>query len=258
MIDPPAPFALGDGPDACLLLHGLTGAPSEVRPLGEALARAGLRAVGPLLPGHGTRAADLGGFGRRDLIAAATRALAELQGARRIFVAGLSAGALLALHLASVGRMRIDRLALLAPAIRFTGATWAFTQVVGRLPARLPFVVSKGRRDIQGAAVPVPEGAADERNADGSYRSIPLRWGRELRLLSQDALELASAVRAPTLILHGALDATTAVAGARLLAGSLGSSEVCLQVFPRSGHVLPLDLEADAVCARIVRFFQEE
>ena len=54
-----APFNLGDGADACLLLHGLTGAPSEVRPVGEALARAGFRAVGPLLPGHGTTPQDL-------------------------------------------------------------------------------------------------------------------------------------------------------------------------------------------------------
>src|SRR5436853_6116137 len=70
MIDPAAPFALGDGPDACLLLHGLTGAPSEVRPIGEALAKAGMRAVGPLLPGHGTTPRALHHVGRRDVEAA--------------------------------------------------------------------------------------------------------------------------------------------------------------------------------------------
>ena len=49
----PSPFDLiGGGSAAVLCLHGLTGTPYEVRPLGEALARAGIRAVGPALPGH--------------------------------------------------------------------------------------------------------------------------------------------------------------------------------------------------------------
>ena len=255
MIDPAAPFALGDGPDACLLLHGLTGAPSEVRPVGEALAKAGFRVLGPLLPGHGTRARDLSNVGRREVFAAASRALSSLGGARRIFVCGLSMGALLALKLAAAPGSRVQRLALLAPAIRFAGSTWSFANVVGRIPARLPFVVSKGGRDIQGA-VKLPH-ADVERHADGSYRSIPLRWARELRLLSQEGLALAPAIRVPTLVLHGALDGTAAVSGARLLARALGSAQVSLQIFPRSGHVLPLDLEADAVCARVVRFFQQ-
>jgi len=256
MIDPAAPFALGDGPDACLLLHGLTGAPSEVRPLGEALAKAGFRVLGPLLPGHGTRSRDLANVSRRDLLEASSRALSSLGTARRLFVCGLSMGALLALKLAAAPGSRVERLALLAPAIKFAGSTWAFVNVVGRIPARLPFIVSKGGRDIQGA-VELPHEGDDERHADGSYRSIPLRWARELRLLSEEGLALAPAIRMPTLVLHGALDATAAVSGARLLAGALGSTQVSLQIFPRSGHVLPLDLEADAVCARVVRFFQQ-
>ena len=38
-----APFELGIGPGACLLVHGFTGTPWDVRPLGEALARGGFR-----------------------------------------------------------------------------------------------------------------------------------------------------------------------------------------------------------------------
>src|SRR3954454_20893333 len=101
MSRPSDPFALGDGADACVLLHGLTGSPAEVRPVGEALARAGFRAVGPLLPGHGGKPEDLYMVSRGDLLKAAQEALLSLAGARRIFVGGLSAGALLAIHLAS-------------------------------------------------------------------------------------------------------------------------------------------------------------
>jgi carboxylesterase len=37
---------------AVLVLHGLTGSPWEVRPLGEALAARGFHVEAPLLPGH--------------------------------------------------------------------------------------------------------------------------------------------------------------------------------------------------------------
>src|ERR1700682_4947012 len=106
MSRPSDPFALGDGPDACLLLHGLTGSPAEVRPVGEALALAGFRAVAPLLPGHGTAPEDLYTVTRFDLLRAAESALLSLRGARRVYLCGLSAGALLALHLAAKSWVR--------------------------------------------------------------------------------------------------------------------------------------------------------
>lgn len=254
MVTRPAdPFALGSGPDACLLLHGLTGSPAEMRPVGEALARAGFRAVGPLLPGHGTTPEDLYTVTGEEMVRAAESALLSLQGARRVYLCGLSMGALLALHLAARSWVReglpdFAAIALLAPAIQFTGSTWIFANVLGRLPA-LPFIVGKGARDLQGADERVPV-------ADGSYGGIPLRWGPELRALSVRALQLAPRVRAPALILHGALDKTVSPAGSRRLAQKLASSRVELQLFPRSGHVLPLDVESAEVCSAVVRFFQ--
>jgi carboxylesterase len=252
MSRPADPFALGAGPDACLLLHGLTGAPSEMRPVGEALAAAGFRAVGPLLPGHGTKPEDLDSVTRFELLDAARSALLSLRGARQVFLCGLSAGALLSIHLAArgwarEGLPRIPAIALLAPAIEFRGSTWVFTQLVGRLPV-LPLVIGKGGRDLQQQAPPP--------RAEGSYDGIPLRWGRELRLLSAEALALAPRVRAPALILQGALDSTVSPAGSRRLASKLASASVDFQLFQRSGHVLPLDVEQAEVCSAVVKFFQ--
>jgi carboxylesterase len=260
-----APFALGDGPDACLLLHGLTGAPSEVRPLGEALAAAGLRAVAPLLPGHGTSPRDLASVDRADLLAFATSQLAALRGARRIFLAGLSAGALLSLRLAAReqrdGVPPIAAVALLAPAVRFAGSTWLFTQVLGRIPGP-SFVIDKGSRDIAAEislAVDAPQRQSlpPGMREDGSYSAIPLSWGRELRLLSDEALADAPRVRAPALLLHGGLDRTAKPASSRLLAGRLGSAAVRLRIFPQSGHVLPRDRDSAEVCRAVVSFFRE-
>ena len=265
-----APFSLGDGADACLLLHGLTGAPSEVRPVGEALARAGFRAIGPLLPGHGTTPHDLETVTRGEMLDAARDALLSLRGARRVYLCGLSMGALLAVQLAAKGFVRqgvapVSALALLAPAIDMAGLTWVFTQVVGRLPA-IPGVVAKGARDIQqlaGRPPPddrVPPGDPTRRTAvaaDGSYTAIPLRWGRELRLLSQEALAVAGRIRARALLLHGGRDRTSSIRGTRRLARAL-AGPATVRVFPSSGHVLPLDVDGPAVCDAIVSFFLEE
>ena len=243
-------FSLGDGPDACLVLHGLTGSPAEVRPVGEALAQAGFRAVGPVLPGHGTVAEDLYAVTRGDLLAAAREALLSLRGARRVFLCGLSAGALLSLQLASRSWLReglpdFSALALMAPAIEFSGASWIFTHVVGRLPA-LPLMLGKGGRDLT-----VPE------ETPSAYAGVPMRWGAELSALSREAFEAAHRVRAPALILHGARDRTVSPSGARRLSRQLSSQRVELRILPESGHVLPLDVESAEVCRSVVSFFEE-
>jgi carboxylesterase len=242
-------FALGNGPDACLLLHGLTGSPAEVRPVGEALAQAGFRAVGPLLPGHGTAPEDLYVVSRGDLIAAARGALLDLRGARRLYLCGLSAGGLVALHLAAQswvheGLPDFSALALLAPAVEFTGGSWIFTNVLGRLPA-LPLMVGKDRRDVLAAPTD-----------DGAYSSVPMRWAGELRALSREGFKLAHRVRAPALILQGERDRTVAPAGARRLARQLASRRVEVRMLAHSGHVLPLDSESAEVCRSVVTFFQ--
>ena len=48
------PIFLKGGENACLLIHGLTGSPSEMAYLAERLNTAGYTVKAPLLPGHGT------------------------------------------------------------------------------------------------------------------------------------------------------------------------------------------------------------
>src|SRR5687768_7646312 len=111
-----APFELGRGEDACLLLHGFTGSPWDVRPLGEALAARGLYVRAIQLPGHGSTPEALLQVTRQDWLRAAAQALLSLREYRRTFVVGLSMGALLALRLAVDYRERVHGLALVAPA----------------------------------------------------------------------------------------------------------------------------------------------
>src|SRR6185295_15450859 len=98
--------------------------PTEMRPMAEAVVQAtGWNCVGPLLPGHGTRLEDLQGTTSKDWSDAVERAYADLsRQCDRVFVVGLSLGALLACHLAlrRSPDPKLRGLILMAPAFAVT------------------------------------------------------------------------------------------------------------------------------------------
>jgi pimeloyl-ACP methyl ester carboxylesterase len=72
-----APFEFPGKRPACLLIHGFTGTPWDVRPLGEALARAGHAVRALRLPGHGTTPRAMLEVRAPDWLLACDEALAE-------------------------------------------------------------------------------------------------------------------------------------------------------------------------------------
>lgn len=87
---------------ACLLIHGLTSTPYEVRELAEHLHTAGHTVFGPLLPGHGRRLDTLAQIRWSAWTDAVETELQTLyRDHRHVIVGGSSMGASLALWLAS-------------------------------------------------------------------------------------------------------------------------------------------------------------
>ncbi len=74
---------LPGGPDAALVLHGLTGSTHEVWPLAERLHAAGMRVLAPLMAGHGGAPAALRGLPSTAWVEQAERELDRMRGARR-------------------------------------------------------------------------------------------------------------------------------------------------------------------------------
>ena len=100
--DPGSPFFYKQGNVGCLLIHGFTGYPEEMRGLGQYLAQKGITALGVKLPGHGTKPEDLAGVTWLDWINEVHQTYTQLtQICDKVFVAGFSMGGTLALHLAS-------------------------------------------------------------------------------------------------------------------------------------------------------------
>ncbi|MBE4750940.1 alpha/beta fold hydrolase [Corallococcus sp. ZKHCc1 1396] len=250
--DATAAFTLGRGPDACLLLHGFTGSPWEVRPLGEALAARGMRVVAPRLPGHGTTPEALLDVDHHDWQDAAEDALTALcrEGHRRVFVAGLSMGALLALRLAAHHPDRVRGLALVAPAVRFRGPRMALVRQLVRTPLlqwTTPWV-DKGGTDISDLQVlsqaPV-------------LPAFPVARLRDLCTLQDLAVADAPRVRCPVLVATAEQDHVVDPEGGRWLVRRLTAAPAVRFVNYREGfHIIPRDVAGPRLATEVGDFLE--
>lgn len=225
----PSPFDLAPrGRAAALCLHGLTGTPYEVRPLGEALAERGIRALGPALPGHNATPAALAGSSHEEWLEAARTHLAALRELHeRVFAVGLSMGGLVALAMAA--EARVDALVVVGVPLRLRQPIAALIPLLHRLA---PFPPKRGGSDIRDAA-------ARERHP--SYEVMPLAAVRELQRLQRRVRGSLARVRVPTLVAHGAHDRTALPADARRIHAGIASEERRLLLLPDSAHVVPVD-----------------
>jgi carboxylesterase len=96
------PFLLRGGPTACLLLHGFSATPQEMRPLGDYLGERSFTALGVRLAGHATDPHDLSRTRWTDWLLDVENGLALLEGiAERVVLVGQSMGGMIALAAAA-------------------------------------------------------------------------------------------------------------------------------------------------------------
>jgi carboxylesterase len=229
-------FELRGGPDAVLLLHGLTGSTFEMHHVARRLHAEGMRCLAPVMAGHGGAPADLVGVPWSEWVAKARRDLRRLEGARRTFVVGCSMGALVACALAHDHPERVDALVLLAPALEL--------QLPGKLGALLG---SLG--PLRRLVVPKTAGSdvRDEemRRRHISLPGVPLAAVAELRALAEHVDRQLPGIAAPALVVAGAHDHTVTVSGARRLSRRIGSAPARLLVLEESWHLVGIDVDRD-------------
>lgn len=239
--DPGRPFDFPGGPTAVLCLHGLTSTPYELRPLADALSGAGHRVRAPRLVGHGSSPEILRHTRWSDWLATARRAFEDLaQAHERIFIVGVSMGALCALVLAQSQGERVAGVVAMATPLELPWKNQMLLSLARRLPVAdaMPYSVKKNGPDVSDPAVAA---------AMPSYDRIPIAAAASMIELQSIARDRMRRLSVPVLVMHGRYDHVAPVRNAQLVLDQLRTPHRRSIVYPRSWHVLPLDVDHAAV-----------
>jgi len=240
----------GERRPPCLLIHGFTGTPYEMRGLGEHLHSRGYTVLGVRLAGHARSLEELERSRwkdwYRDVAEGCARLVAESGAVAAI---GMSAGALLALHLARERPRDVTGLVLMAPAIalRDWRARWAMPLI-----AHVPWLRDRFRFIPKATGSDICDDEA--RRIHPSNRFIPLAAAMSLVHLQRRVRAECGAITHPTLLIQGARDRTCPSSNVALLAQSLGAPPRGVLILPQSAHVVTVDRERDRVEAAVAEF----
>jgi carboxylesterase len=244
-----APFTLGpplaEADVAVLLLHGFTGSPWEVRLLGEALAERGAHVRAPRLPGHGTTPEAMLWANHHDWLFAAQENLEALRGARRLVIAGLSMGGLLAMILAARRMVRVDGLVLMAPVLGFHARN-------ARALRRLRFLPLEGLLDTW-----VKKKGTDIEDEEIRAQSpvlwrYPLSRAYDLMELQDLARDAEPRITCPSLVLAARNDHVVDTQKVISLSQRLPFSR--LLELQRGFHIIPRDTDRAIALSAIAQF----
>lgn len=238
------PFLLGDGDHGCLLIHGFTGSPDEMRGLGEHLAARDLTVLGLRLPGHGGPPEELAMVRWRDWLAAADDAFTYLAGrCSRVSLAGFSLGGALAILLAA--RRPAHRLALMATPMRLQG-DWRIN-LLALVRHTTPWFYPLERADFKDPAVRAQvAGYAPDLDLDDPIVQARVRREARISLHAVDELRLTVAaaraalplVQTPALVMHGRGDDVAPLDSPTTIVGRLAGAQPQLVWWEDTGHQL--------------------
>ncbi len=240
----PSAFSLDGGPVGVLLIHGFTGAPPEMRLVGDYLHQRGYTISGPRLPGHGTNVDDMNRRKWTEWTRCVENALIDLRNrCKTVFVGGLSMGSVLTLHLAA-------QYPEISGAIVYSPAAWVSNRLLFLTPV-LKYVIPKQAQS--------GESDLTDPEADGrlwSYDENPIAAAHEFLKLTRQVRRALPRVTCPTLIIHSTLDSAIHPDSARRTYERIGSADKELVTLHNSGHCITVDSEWQAVAQKTYEFIQ--
>ncbi len=242
------PFVFdGSGEVGVLLVHGFTGSPYEVRPVGAYLAELGIGSIGVRLRGHGTHPNDMLGCTHRDWLADAEAGLGELLARyRRVFLIGMSMGGTIALNLAArrANDPRIAGVVPLCAPLKLVDWRLGLAGILSRLIRWQAW----GRPDIK------DQSAWDSHVAYRRFRSPAIL---PLLALLRETIDLLPRVRQPLMVVQARHDNVVPPTNAQLILDGVASGDKEILWLDDCYHVVTVDFEAPVVNAAIARFIAE-
>jgi len=222
-----------------VVLHGLTGHPESVEGLAAAIEAAGVPAVVPLLPGHGTTVDDLETRRWDEWVAAAE---AALEGAgERVVAVGLSMGGSLACRLAADHGGRVCGLVVVNPFVDPPAESFR---------SALREMVATGFPRAPGIGGDVADAGA---RPEPAYDELPLLSLLTLSEGLDDLLGRLPRITCPVLLFTSRVDHVVPNVSSDLLAERV-SGPVERVWLERSWHVATLDHDRDEIERRTAEF----
>lgn len=244
-----------------LLMHGLAGTPVELRFVAQGLNRAGYTVLCPLMTGHGGSDLMLSATSWKDWVASAEAALDRLQeSCDHIVIGGLSAGSIVALHVAAKRQDDVAGVVLYSPTFWPNG--WA---IPWYFPA-FRLITQKWFANLLSLSERAPYGIKDDRirrfileslQSDGRPLSdiFDRRGGTvfEFKSMTAAARRLLPSIHKPTLVCHAREDDQANLSNAMLVQQKL-RGPVEMLVLDDSYHMITLDRQRAMVVERTLEY----
>lgn len=223
------PFQFSGNHIGCLLVHGFTGSPGEMLPLGEYLHKNGYTVRGILLPGHGTKPEDLNNIGWAEWYQKVVEEYKDLREVcRRVFVIGLSMGGALSLRLATEENIA-GVVSICAPIY--------IADKKAYLTPYLKYFIKYSRKKVR-----------RQRHINSfSYDCYPLSGTANLVKAIPTIKRDLRKIICPALIIQAAKDKTVEPRSAQYIYNNISSKEKTLKWLEKSGHIATLDVEREKV-----------
>jgi carboxylesterase len=237
--------ALGDkknGHIGIVLVHGFTGSPAAMRPWAEYLNARGYSVRVPLLPGHGTKPADLNEVAWPAWPAKVTAEINELdKHCSQIFVAGLSMGGGTTLHVAAELGEKLTGIILVNPMIHVRGISPTLAFAISRF---VKFGKSVGN-DIKRAGI-----------TEYSYDKMPYRGIHQLLTMLKLTRAALPSVKVPMQLFHSVEDHTLPVSNTEIIMREIGSANKSRIELLNSYHVATIDHDSELIFANSLTFIE--
>ncbi len=237
------PFFLKGGPVTCLLIHGFTTSPSEMRHLGEKLHEEGFTVSAPLLPGHGSTPEDLNRTTWWDWYGAVKEEAQKLDDSyRQLYLIGLSMGGLLALKTAA-DLEGVAGVATINTPIYLKGYLIPFAPILKFVKPYVPKKIDENYREMK----------KRERFA---YDDIPVKAFLSMRQLTKMVVRSLKKVVAPVLIFQSEEDESVEKKSALVIRDQV-TGDKRLVWLQKSSHVATMGPEIDFISQEIIGFIKQ-
>ena len=259
-------FHQGSNGKAVLLIHGLTGSPTEMSYLGKKLHRAGFTVYAPLLAGHGNGVKELLQTKWQNWYQSVEQAYLDLRKSfQKIYVAGICAGGSLGLKLASE-YSEISGLVLYSITFRYDGWNmphhYCIYYALAPLKSILQYIpIIRSINFVETE----PFGLKDKKlrqmvqsgNAiiEGALDSFPILALSQMYDLNKNIKKILPQITTPTLLIHAKEDDMSHPRNAEYVAKQIGD-KCQIHWLENSYHMVHIDQERHKVAALTIDFFQ--